>query len=126
MNLDINQAIQEDQEHQQVQVLPYIPGRGGCYFKQFSSSNFQFTNLKINKSSCRKIYVYLIHGKISLVFLFVCLYVCPIINHEPHDRFSLNFNWGNTGKLRKGLVLSGSTCIEKNCNIQPSAGKRRE
>jgi len=28
------------------------------------------------------------------VVISVCLFVCPIITHEPLDRFASKFNWG--------------------------------
>ena len=49
---------------------------------------------------------------ISVVCLFVCFLVCPIINHAPLDRFASNFDWET--RERYGNVLwdskmSGST-----------------
>ena len=42
---------------------------------------------------------------IKLQFLFVCLFVCQIITHEPLHRFSSNFNWGTRENLKNVITL---------------------
>ena len=65
--------------------------------------------------------------------MFVCLFVCLIITHEPLDQFVSNFDWGtreNHGNvLNLVLRFSESTFKGKNSKnryLRPSAGKRRE
>ena len=42
---------------------------------------------------------------IKLKSLFICLFVFPIITHEPLHRFSSNLNWGTREILKNVITL---------------------
>ena len=58
-------------------------------------------NFSIFSSHMVQIYIY---KAVISVFLFACLFVCPIITQKPLDRFASNFDWGT--RKTHGNVLN--------------------